>query len=183
MNRMAYFAGIAVLVGGASGAAAQDIDGGLGKLQTDCGRSDLAEAAIDGCLARAQELSQTNPSPALETLEAKLEERSTKAFNPNGVDAPAPNKPPAAQKADAAANSKSDGSDDPPPPLPEPTDEAAAAPPPPPGMSDDRADDAPPPPVMMQEDADTDPPPQATHDDGPADPPPVPPDDDTSPHK
>ena len=41
----------------------------------DCGRADLPGSAVDSCLERARVVDETDPSPALESLEAKLEGR------------------------------------------------------------------------------------------------------------
>src|ERR1700733_7610933 len=92
MTRVAYLAAIAALLSGP--AAAQTFSQGysldgkdaLAKLTTDCGAVDLAEALVDSCLERARVLDETNPSPDVEVLEAKLEQRASQSFNPNGVD-------------------------------------------------------------------------------------------------
>ena len=92
MTRVAYLAAIAALLSGP--AAAQTFSQGysldgkdaLAKLTTDCGAVDLAEASVDSCLERARVLDETNPSPDVEVLEAKLEQRASQSFNPNGVD-------------------------------------------------------------------------------------------------
>ena len=51
-------------------------------IMADCGGSDLPASAVDSCLERARVLDETDPSPQLQSLEAKLEERLTVPANP-----------------------------------------------------------------------------------------------------
>jgi hypothetical protein len=87
MKRFVYVPAFTALLLAASPAVAQnytvtDDDTALSKLNADCGGTDLPDSQIDSCLERARVLDETNPSPGLETLTARLEQRASHASPP-----------------------------------------------------------------------------------------------------
>jgi len=54
-------------------------------LMTDCDVPSLEDAKIDSCLERARVLQETNPSPDIDLLTSKLEQRSAQRFDPNSI--------------------------------------------------------------------------------------------------
>jgi hypothetical protein len=68
---------ILVLSGATSRALAAAHDGDVAQLMSECGAPDLADMAIDPCLERVRVVDETNPSPQLQSLEARLEERKS----------------------------------------------------------------------------------------------------------
>jgi hypothetical protein len=77
--RMAWQSLLAILVlsGATSRASAAAHDNDVAQLMSECGISDLADMAVDSCLERVRVVDETNPSPQLQSLEARLEERKS----------------------------------------------------------------------------------------------------------
>ncbi|HEY6577988.1 MAG TPA: hypothetical protein VIY09_01575 [Rhizomicrobium sp.] len=67
-------------------------------VMADCGVADLPAAAIDSCLERVRVLDETEPSPHLQALEARLEERATGQPTRGGAE---PDRRPAASGTDS----------------------------------------------------------------------------------
>lgn len=92
-------------------------DDTLQSVTADCGRPDLPIDSIDSCLERVRVLSETDPSPQLEALEAQIERRADDAED--GTTAPA--KPaPKVLPGTAVTNSPAESpATDPPPAQPQ----------------------------------------------------------------
>ncbi len=116
MTRFAYLTSTAVLLLGlaASPALAQSMQGGNNpmapeadpstQLMTDCDVASLEDTAVDSCLARSQALQETSPSPDIEMLTSKLEQRSVQRFDPNSMTPPTTQAKGAAERLDAPDN-------------------------------------------------------------------------------
>jgi len=76
-QHLAYWSLMAVLVVGATSigapARAGQADDELASMTADCTAPDLPRQALDICLERARTLAETDPSPRLQALEARLE--------------------------------------------------------------------------------------------------------------
>jgi hypothetical protein len=138
-----------------------------------CEAINIEVSVAESCLAQVRALEATNPSPELNMMDARLEQKLTESFNPGG-DGPNPSVANAPMMKAAAATSsslKGDDSDDPPPVAPGALDVTK---PPENGVHDEgtNSDDDQP---MLQQDADMDdgPPPDIANDDAtvPDDPP------------
>lgn len=77
--RMAWQSLLAILVlsGATSRALAAAHDNDVAQLMSECGAPDLAPMAVDSCLERVRVVDETSPSPQLQSLEARLEERKS----------------------------------------------------------------------------------------------------------
>lgn len=77
--RMAWQSLLAILVlsGPTSRALAAAHDNDVAQLMSECGAPDLADTAVDSCLERVRVVDETNPSPQLQSLEARLDERKS----------------------------------------------------------------------------------------------------------
>lgn len=75
--RMIWLSFPAVFVLAAVPLAASAADKETDSVLADCGPSGLSTATVDSCLERIRVLDETNPSPALQSLEAKLEEQKS----------------------------------------------------------------------------------------------------------
>jgi hypothetical protein len=77
--RMAWQSLLAILVlwGATPRALAAAHDSDVAQLISECGAPDLAAMAVDSCLERVRVVDETNPSPQLQSLEARLEERKS----------------------------------------------------------------------------------------------------------
>lgn len=64
-----------------------------GAVLSDCNASGLTKADVDMCLERVRILDETNPSPQLESLEAKLEEKKSGVRNLAQSEPPKPLQP------------------------------------------------------------------------------------------
>jgi hypothetical protein len=83
------FAGLtAVLLASAGPAVAASGDDTPAEVMRDCGGDSLPRDEVSSCLERARVLDQSNPSPQLQSLEARLEQR-VKA-SPEDADTPPP---------------------------------------------------------------------------------------------
>jgi len=99
MNRFAYLTSATVLLLGlaASPAAAQsrmppdvmapDADPTTA-LKDDCDVPGLEDSKVDSCLERSQALQETSPSPDIDLLTSRLEQRSVQRFDPNSTTPP-----------------------------------------------------------------------------------------------
>ena len=92
MMRIAYLTLASVALFGLLPAAAQnhamDAPDPMAALMTDCDVPSLEDAKVDSCLERARVMEETNPSPGIEALQAKLEQRSVQRFDPNSLAPP-----------------------------------------------------------------------------------------------
>jgi hypothetical protein len=70
-------------------------------IMADCGGADMSASVLDSCLERARVLDETDPSPQLQSLEARLEERETGQANPASPTQAAP--PPVSDAASSYA--------------------------------------------------------------------------------
>ncbi|MGH6876611.1 MAG: hypothetical protein ACREHV_04440 [Rhizomicrobium sp.] len=77
---------VALLLLGAASPAALAQDDDATTVMADCGAPDLSGSALDSCLERVRVLDETDPSPRLQSLEARLEQRE--AGRVAGVAAP-----------------------------------------------------------------------------------------------
>ena len=77
--RMAWQSLLAILVlsGAGSRALAASHDNDVAQLMSECGAPDLVNTAVDSCLERVRVVDETNPSPQLQSLEARLDERKS----------------------------------------------------------------------------------------------------------
>ena len=132
-----------------------------------CHAINIEVSVAESCLAQVRALEATNPSPELNMMDARLEQKLTESFNPGG-DGPSPsvaNTPmmKAAAATSASSSLKGDVSDDPPPVAPGALDVTK---PPQNGVHDESAnsDDGQ---RLLQQDADMDdgPPPDIADDD------------------
>jgi hypothetical protein len=115
MTRFAYFMSGAVLLLGlaASSAAAQsrmspdvmapDADPTTA-LRDDCDVPSLEDSKVDSCLERSRAQQETSPSPDIDLLTSKLEQRSVQRFDPNSMTPPTTQAKGAAAKLDAPDN-------------------------------------------------------------------------------
>lgn len=134
-----------------------------------CHALNIEVSVAESCLEQVRALEATNPSPDLNMMDARLEQKLTESFNPGG-DGPNPsfaNTPmfKAAATTSAKSTLKGDDIDDPPPVSPGALDPTN---PPQSGARDEDADsddDQP----KLQQDADMDdgPPPDIANDDAP----------------
>jgi hypothetical protein len=79
MTRIAKLSLAAAALGAltlAGGARAADDDGDLKALLADCGSANIERSDINSCLERARDISESAPSPQLQTLTARLERRA-----------------------------------------------------------------------------------------------------------
>lgn len=175
MAQRAYWPIAATLVFiGAALPAHAGLFGGDDTLQSvtaDCGSPDLSADSVDSCLERIRVLSETDPSPELEALDAQIERRADEAED--GTAAPAKSAPktlpgtavtntlPQSPAADPAPTTQ--------PPADHPTAPAEKAAP---GNASPAATAENDPPVEIE--GDDDPPPVEDKDDDRADPPPMP---------
>lgn len=83
------------------GTARAGDDDDLKSLMADCGKPDVDLSDINGCLERARELSETAPSPQLQSLTAQLERRAENGDSPERAPAATP-APPAGPTATTA---------------------------------------------------------------------------------
>jgi hypothetical protein len=177
--RIACVPALAALLLAALPAPAQiySLDGkeAMSKLKADCSALNMEEDKVQSCLARAQALGETNPSPELDAIQAKLEERASQAFDPNGLDQPTTE-----HSLQSAAQNRVSQSNDPPPPPSAPPGGYDETPPPAHILQDNDADADPPPVMPDKAEMDDGPPPDITTDDVPP-PDNPPPDDDTGP--
>jgi hypothetical protein len=67
---------MALAAGGAAPASAAPQDGDSGGLMTECGGIDLPDSVVDLCLERVRVREETDPTPELQSLEARLEQRA-----------------------------------------------------------------------------------------------------------
>jgi hypothetical protein len=115
MTRFAYLTSAAFILLGLAGspAAAQSTMGPdpmapepdpSTQLMTDCDVPSLEDAAVDSCLERARVLQGTNPTPDVEALTVRLEQRSVQRFDPNSVTPPSTQAKAAAEKLDEPGN-------------------------------------------------------------------------------
>ena len=65
----------AALLVSAAPAYAADADDTAAEVMRDCGGDSLPRDQVSSCLERARVLDQSSPSPELQSLEAKLEQR------------------------------------------------------------------------------------------------------------
>lgn len=57
-------------------------------LRDDCDVPSLEDAKVDSCLERSRVLQETNPSPDIDLLTSRLEQRSVQRFDPNSMAPP-----------------------------------------------------------------------------------------------
>jgi hypothetical protein len=89
MSRLGFAGSLtALLLASAMPAAAAPADDTAAEVLRDCGGNSLPRDQVSSCLERARIVDQSNPSPAIQSLEAKLEQR-VRAETDEGV-APAP---------------------------------------------------------------------------------------------
>ncbi len=89
MSRLGFAGSLtALLLASAMPAAAAPADDTAAEVLRDCGGNSLPRDQVSSCLERARIVDQSNPSPAIQSLEAKLEQR-VRAEADEGV-APAP---------------------------------------------------------------------------------------------
>jgi hypothetical protein len=74
------------------------------QLMTDCDVPSLEDAAVDSCLDRARALQASTPSPDVDLLTSKLEQRSVQRFDPNSLTPPTTQAKADAVKLDAPDN-------------------------------------------------------------------------------
>jgi hypothetical protein len=113
MNRFAYPMSAAFLVLGLSPALAQMTAGQnpmapepdpSTQLMTDCNVPSLEDAVVDSCLDRARVLQESSPSPDIDLLTSRLEQRSVQRFDPNSMTPPTTQAKSSADKLDAPGN-------------------------------------------------------------------------------
>ena len=98
MKQFASTISAAVLLLGAAvlPAAAQDVSQNVMApdpdptvaLQTDCDVPSLDDSKVDSCLDRSRALQESTPSPDVDLLTSKLEQRSVQRFDPNSMTPP-----------------------------------------------------------------------------------------------
>jgi hypothetical protein len=96
MGKWAFLAalGASALVGSAYGAEDDDT---LKTLIAECSGPNVSSPDIDGCLERARVMGETDPSPRLQTLTAKLERLAEQQDQDEAVPADAATPAPTAQ--------------------------------------------------------------------------------------
>jgi hypothetical protein len=115
MTRFAYLTSAAILLLGLAGspAAAQNAMGPnvmapdanpASALSDDCDMASLEDSKVDSCLERARVQEETTPSPDIELLTSKLEQRSVQRFDPNSITPPTTQAKGASAKLDAPDN-------------------------------------------------------------------------------
>jgi hypothetical protein len=99
MTRFAYLTSAAIVLAGLAGspAAAQstmspdvmapDPDP-TAALKDDCDVPSLDDSKVDSCLDRSRALQESTPSPDVDLLTSKLEQRSVQRFDPNSMTPP-----------------------------------------------------------------------------------------------
>jgi hypothetical protein len=73
-------------------------------LKDDCDVPALEDAKVDSCLERSRALQESSPSPDIDLLTSKLEQRSVQRFDPNSITPPTTQAKSALAKLDAPDN-------------------------------------------------------------------------------